>query len=190
MTDATRRPIIVAPAQKYVVARRGASVVPIRQVMCFSNTSDVPLSFFETMNTTETTTSDSAALNSAGKRRRTDCEKDTPPSHSSKKSGKKTVTVSIFVWPDSTIRDMIEAALSQHRDELLDVLGDVSDANIKLSIAYVYPNKDREPSYHRVGVVSLNGPVNPKVDSVTITELKTDEFRFSIGDILLLELVK
>ena len=94
--------------------------------------------------------------------------------------------LSIFVWPDTTIREIVEEVLrSEEACELLHVTDTVSSCEVKIS--HVFPGSDRQPRIELVGVMDVNKVVKNGVDGTTIASMQDPKSReFQFGDMLVI----
>lgn len=97
----------------------------------------------------------------------------------------KLFSVPVFVWQDSTIREIFEAVLVKE-PAALDLLAS-SGAHVRVS--HAYPARDRKPCLSTVGNLSANGPIDAKIDMITVAEMMTN-MSFRAGDLLVFSAMK
>lgn len=148
----------VAPPQRRVVNRNASLSTPLRQVVLLMAKNVVP--------------DDVNRLSATEKRDRDGFVK----------SGDGAFRVAVFVWPDTTMRELLEAVIRLHPRETEAWLESSVADKVKVKVCHVFPGADRKPAINSFATLKLNGPIEAKDDLVTFSEL--GEKHFKAGDLL------
>ncbi|CUG90781.1 Hypothetical protein, putative [Bodo saltans] len=149
----------VAPPERRVVRRNASLSTPLRQVVLLMPRNVVP--------------EDVIRLTPSSKRDRDGYAKS---------SGDEPLRVAVFVWPDSTIRELLEAAMHQHPKVTATWLEGAAMDKTKIKVCHVFPGADRKPAINSFATLKLNGPIEAKDDLITFSELA--EKHFKAGDLI------
>lgn len=161
-----RRAIVVAPPQRRVVNRKAPTAVPFRQaIVLASSEADLrPQEFSKNLNQQP--------------------DEADRPRKAARRESSGLVVVYVHAWQDTTLRELFEALMQQHADAATTWLNGGASPARRIRISHVYPMSDRKPNLESIGVLSVDGPVDSKLDLVTFSELMETSRKFKIGDLL------
>jgi hypothetical protein len=148
----------VAPPQRRVVKRNASLSTPLRQVVLLMAKNVVP--------------EDVNRLTPSEKRDRDGYVR----------SGEGAFRVAVYVWPDTTVRELLEAVIHQHPRETEAWLDGAAVEKTKVKLCHVFPGADRKPAINSFATLKLNGPIEAKDDLITFSEL--EEKHFKAGDLI------
>jgi hypothetical protein len=154
----------VAPPQRRAIRRNRAQVAPLRQVVLLSKRSVVP---------------DDIITYSNQKR-----DRNGAPTYGD------VMCAFVMVWPDTTIRELLEAVMQQNPDQSREWLLGADEDKMKVKVCHVFPGPDRKPSVDSFATLKLNGPTEAKDDLVTFSELSERKCAFKAGDLIVFSRVE